>query len=139
MATTHLSGILFFWDPFALGMMIFSLLLIAMAGAGLRGVSDAFYDAFSEGVVSENLVRYSRSRKFFEMMDRSCLYVSAVMILGSAIVILSHLENKSALGKAVSFGLVGLVYALLLRAFLFQPLGLIVRKKMIEAQGGDNA
>ena len=133
MGTGKLDGVYFFIDPFALGMVVFSLLLVAGAGAGLRGMSDAFFDAFSGTVSSEKIGRYSRSLKFFKMMDRSCLFISALMILGSTIVVLANYGDKSAVGKGVGFGLLGLVYSLLLRAFLFQPLRLLVRRKMIEA------
>lgn len=128
-----------FLDPFAMIMVLGSLFIIACTGAGFRTMSDSFYNAFSEGINPERFKNYVKSERFFRMMEKSCLYLSALIVVGSLVAILSHTDDKSGLGKGVAFGLLGLVYSLLLRTFLFQPLGLIVRRKIIDVEGGQDA
>lgn len=127
---------LIFVDLHALLLLFGSLLAIAFGGAGLRGVSDAFFDAFSDPVLLENRDRYRRAAALFRMLDKSCLYISGFMIAGALIAILAAPGDKTLLGKAISFGLLGLMYALLLRSLLFQPLLLVVRKKALMAGEG---
>ena len=127
------ADVIMFFDIHALVLVLGLLLVISLGGAGLRAVSDAFFDAFSDTTDSRNQSRYRRAIALFRMLDRSCLYISGFMIAGALIAILAHPGNKAIIGKGTSFGLLGLMYALLLRSLLFQPLLLAIRKKMVTA------
>jgi len=132
------SGIKLFISTPSLIYIFVSVLLIMLGGAGFRTASNSFYDAFDEKTVASKLPRYKQAQAFFRMMDKSCLYMGSLAVLAGLVTLLMKIHDKSAIGPAAAFALLGLMYALLLRAFLFQPLTLVIEKKILSIQGGSD-